>query len=101
VSDARDGVEGVRVVIDEKPDLALVDLGLPGMDGYQVAREVRQKLGHDVVLVAVSGFGQPEDKRRALEAGFDDHITKPADVQDIESVLQRFPPRNSHEERCV
>ncbi len=101
VSDARDGVEGVQVVINEKPDLALVDLGLPGMDGYEVAREVRQKLGHDVVLVAVSGFGQPEDKRRALEAGFDDHITKPADVQDIESVLQRFPPRNSHEERRV
>ena len=101
VADARDGVEGVKVVLDEKPDLALVDLGLPGLDGYQVARQVRQELGHDVVLVAVSGFGQPEDKRRALEAGFDDHITKPADVQDIESVLQRFPPRNSRQEKRV
>jgi len=101
VSDARDGVEGVKVVLNEKPDLALVDLGLPGLDGYQVARQVREQLGDDVVLVAVSGFGQPEDKRRAPEAGFDDHITKPADVQDIENVLQRFPPRNSSGERRV
>jgi signal transduction histidine kinase/CheY-like chemotaxis protein len=92
---ARDGVEGVEVVIKEKPDLALVDLGLPGIDGFQVAREVRDKLGNDVVLVAVSGFGQPEDKRRAMESGFDEHITKPADVKDIEGVLRRFPPRNS------
>jgi signal transduction histidine kinase/CheY-like chemotaxis protein len=101
VADAADGLEGVRVVVDERPDLALVDLGLPGMDGFAVAREVRQKLGQSVVLVAVSGFGQPEDKRRALEAGFDEHITKPADVHDIENVLRRFPPRNSRAEAGV
>jgi signal transduction histidine kinase/ActR/RegA family two-component response regulator len=95
VSGARDGLEGVQLLLAEKPDLALVDLGLPGLDGFAVAKEVRQQLGGDIVLVAVSGFGQPEDKRRALEAGFDEHITKPADVQDIESVLRRFPPRNS------
>lgn len=95
VLDAPDGVEGLRVVLAEKPDLALVDLGLPGLDGFDVAREVREKLGQAVILVAVSGFGQPEDKRRALEAGFDEHITKPADVKDIEGILRRFPPRNS------
>jgi signal transduction histidine kinase/ActR/RegA family two-component response regulator len=93
VADARDGIEGLDVILREKPDLALVDLGLPGMDGYDVARGIREQLGDDVVLVAVSGFGQPDDKRRALEAGFDDHITKPADVNDIENVLRRFPPR--------
>ncbi|HEX7832052.1 MAG TPA: hybrid sensor histidine kinase/response regulator [Thermoanaerobaculia bacterium] len=98
---ARDGIEGVQVVVAEKPDLALVDLGLPGIDGFQVAREVRDQLGSSVVLVAVSGFGQPEDKRRALESGFDEHITKPADVKDIESVLRRFPPRNSQPESNV
>lgn len=92
---ARDGHEGVQTVLQEKPDLALVDLGLPGIDGYGVAREVREQIGDEVVLVAVSGFGQPEDKRRALESGFDEHITKPADVHDIENVLRRFPPRNS------
>ena len=95
VVDAPDGEEGLRVVLKEKPDLALVDLGLPGIDGYEVAKGVRAELGRNVVLVAVSGFGQPEDKRRALEAGFDEHITKPADVKDIESLLRRFPPRNS------
>ena len=95
VADARDGIEGLDVILREKPDLALVDLGLPGMDGYDVARGIRQQLGDDVVLVAVSGFGQPDDKRRAMEAGFDDHITKPADVNDIENVLRRFPPRTA------
>lgn len=85
-----DGVTGVDTIVDNKPDMALIDIGLPRLDGYQVAMRVRERLGHDVVLVAVSGFGQPEDKRKAIEAGFDDHITKPADVQDIESLLARY-----------
>jgi signal transduction histidine kinase/ActR/RegA family two-component response regulator len=93
VTAARDGVEGLRVVVSERPDMAIVDLGLPGIDGFQVAEKVRDELGADVVLVAVSGFGQPDDKRRAMEAGFDEHITKPADVHDIERVLHQFPPR--------
>jgi signal transduction histidine kinase len=88
-----DGVSGVAAIVDGHPHMALIDIGLPRLDGYQVASAVRAKLGSDVVLVAVSGFGQPEDKRRALEAGFDDHITKPADVQDIENLLARFPLR--------
>lgn len=88
-----DGHAGVNAILDAKPDLALVDIGLPGLDGYEVASQVRQSLGTDVVLVAVSGFGQPEDKRKAMEAGFDEHITKPADVTDIENLLARLPPR--------
>ena len=88
-----DGPTGVTAIVDGKPDLALVDIGLPGLDGYEVASQVRQFLGPDVVLVAVSGFGQPADKRRAMEAGFDEHITKPADVTDIENLLARLPPR--------
>jgi signal transduction histidine kinase/ActR/RegA family two-component response regulator len=90
-----DGHEGVRVIVDGKPDLALVDIGLPGLDGYEVAMRVRQSLGDGVVLVAVSGFGQPEDKRKALDAGFNEHITKPADVSDIENLLAKFPPKNA------
>jgi signal transduction histidine kinase/ActR/RegA family two-component response regulator len=88
-----DGPEGVRAIVHIKPDLALVDIGLPGLDGYGVATQVRQTLGDGVVLVAVSGFGQPEDKRKALDAGFNEHITKPADVSDIENLLARFPPK--------
>jgi signal transduction histidine kinase/CheY-like chemotaxis protein len=95
VATARDGVEGLQLLLEDRPDLALVDLGLPGMDGFAVAREVRGSLGRELVLVAVSGFGQPEDKRRAIEAGFDEHITKPADIHDIEALLRRFPSRNS------
>jgi len=88
-----DGNAGVMAIVDSRPDLALVDIGLPGIDGYEVATQVRRSLGSDVFLVAVSGFGQPEDKRKALDAGFDEHITKPADVTDIENLLARFPPR--------
>lgn len=88
-----DGVAGAQTIIDHRPDLALVDIGLPGIDGYEVASRVRKEIGTGVVLVAVSGFGQPEDKRRAHDAGFDDHITKPADVSDIENLLSRLPPR--------
>jgi signal transduction histidine kinase len=88
-----DGVAGIAAIVEGHPHMALIDIGLPRLDGYQVASEVRTKLGRDVVLIAVSGFGQPEDKRKALEAGFDDHITKPADVQDIENLLARFPSR--------
>ena len=88
-----DGVSGVRTIVGARPDLALIDIGLPRLDGYQVATQVRSQLGADVVLVALSGFGQPEDKRKALEAGFDDHLTKPADVHDIENLLRRYPAR--------
>ncbi len=86
-----DGVSGVEMIVGTKPHMALIDIGLPRLDGYQVATQVRSRLGGGVVLVAVSGFGQPEDKRKAAEAGFDDHLTKPADVQDIENLLARFP----------
>jgi signal transduction histidine kinase/ActR/RegA family two-component response regulator len=92
-----DGPTGVTAIVNGKPDLALVDIGLPGLDGYEVASRVRASLGPDVVLVAVSGFGQPDDKRKALEAGFDEHITKPADVTDIENLLARLPPRHARD----
>ena len=88
-----DGHAGVQSIVDHRPDLALVDIGLPGLDGYEVAARVRETVGQAVMLVAVSGFGLPEDKRKAYDAGFDEHITKPADVSDIESLLSRLPPR--------
>lgn len=92
-----DGETAINRIALVRPDLALVDIGLPGVDGYTVARSVRQSIGDAVFLVALSGFGQPEDKRRALEAGFNEHLTKPADVSDIEQLLTRIPRREEND----
>ena len=83
------GEDGVERIVALSPDLALVDLGLPGIDGFEVGRRVREAMGPGVYLAALSGFGQPDDKRKALEAGFDEHVTKPADVRTLEELLVR------------
>jgi signal transduction histidine kinase/CheY-like chemotaxis protein len=87
VDTAEDGVKGLETVLSAKPDIALVDIGLPGLDGYDLARRVRKELGNDVYLVALTGYGQADDRKRALEAGFDVHLTKPADLVDLQNVL--------------
>jgi signal transduction histidine kinase len=89
VEAASEGTSGLEKVLKEQPDVAFIDIGLPGIDGYQIARKVRQSLGDSIILVALSGFGQPEDKKKALESGFDQHLTKPVDIRDIEAVLVR------------
>jgi CheY-like chemotaxis protein len=63
----------------ERPDVALVDIGLPGFDGLEMARRVRHAVGASIHLVALTGYGQPDDRRLALEAGFDAHLVKPVD----------------------
>lgn len=69
---------GIELAGTLAPDIALVDVGLPGVDGYKVARRIRTgEGGKSIVLVALTGYGQAEDRRRALEAGFDVHVTKP------------------------
>ena len=71
------------------PDLMLVDIGLPVMDGYELARQLRAKpaLAH-ARLIAVTGYGQESDRRRALEAGFDEHLVKPIDLERLETMLR-------------
>jgi PAS domain S-box-containing protein len=93
---AQDGPEGLRIAADFKPDVVLLDLGLPGMDGYTVARAFRSRpeLGHPI-LVAVTGWGGPEDRLRSKEAGFDEHLTKPVDISVIELFLTTLPARLS------
>ncbi len=78
---AADGRSGLALLETERPAAAIVDIGLPQLDGYEVARRARATLGDDVRLIAVTGYGQPEDRERALGAGFDVHHTKPADVR--------------------
>ena len=86
---ASDGPSGLARVLKDRPDVALIDIGLPGIDGYEIAHKARQALGQSITLVALSGFGQPEDKRKALESGFDQHLTKPVEFGDLEAVLAR------------
>jgi two-component system, sensor histidine kinase len=79
VETAADGTSGVEAALRTTPDVVLVDIGLPGLDGYAVARRLRAALGHRVTLVALTGYGQSEDRRRTAEAGFDAHLVKPVD----------------------
>jgi signal transduction histidine kinase/ActR/RegA family two-component response regulator len=87
VETASDGTSGVEVALRTTPDLVLVDIGLPGLDGYAVARRLRAALGHRVTLVALTGYGQSEDRRRTSEAGFDAHLVKPVDPDALSRAL--------------
>ena len=84
---AGSGREGLAIALVERPTVVIVDIGLPDIDGYEVARRLRQALKGDVMLVAFSGYGQPEDRRRSREAGFDIHVVKPAAGETILSLL--------------
>lgn len=79
VRTAYDGPEAITAADEFKPEVALLDIGLPRLSGYDIARHVRESRGRDVLLVAITGWGQEEDRRKAREAGFDHHFTKPAD----------------------
>ncbi len=85
---AFDGVEGVASAEVFKPDAILMDIGMPKMNGYDAARQIRdQSWGRGIVMVACTGWGQREDKRKAIDAGFDLHMTKPIDPTAVEKIL--------------
>jgi CheY-like chemotaxis protein len=90
---AYDGHTALARILAACPALALCDIGMPGMDGYELARAVRAK-GIRLPLVAVTGYSRPEDVSNALQAGFDRHIAKPADPDAVLNVLRQFaqPP---------
>jgi PAS domain S-box-containing protein len=90
VTTCEDGVSGTDIALRDKPDVMLVDIGLPGLDGYEVARRVRASLGDRVILIALTGYGQPEDRRRALESGFDGHLVKPVDPSELSRLIAAF-----------
>jgi signal transduction histidine kinase/ActR/RegA family two-component response regulator len=93
VRTAPDGPSGLEAMLAAPPDVALVDIGLPKLDGFEVARRFRQANGggRRALLVALSGYGLPEDAQRALEAGFDAHLVKPIDEQALEALLAKRP----------
>ncbi len=85
---AHDGARGVEMAGEFRPDVVLLDIGLPKLDGYQACRRIRaQEWGRRTVLIAVTGWGQDEDRRRSHEAGFDHHMVKPVDPQDLMKLL--------------
>jgi signal transduction histidine kinase/ActR/RegA family two-component response regulator len=88
IQTARDGVEAVQAAAAFRPNLVLLDIGLPKMNGYEAAQRIRQHdWGKTMVLIAMTGWGQDEDKRRALQAGFDHHMTKPVDPVALEKLM--------------
>ena len=87
---AHDGPSGLRAALSFRPDVGLLDVGLPGFDGYALARSIRaHDEGKEIYLVALTGYGQSEDRLRSAEAGFDDHVVKPLAVNQLAQLLQR------------
>jgi NO-binding membrane sensor protein with MHYT domain/CheY-like chemotaxis protein/nitrogen-specific signal transduction histidine kinase len=89
---ARDGADGLKKIVEAKPDVALVDIGLPKVDGYEIARRLRAA-GSRTYLVAVTGYGLAADRERALQAGFDAHLTKPAATDTLLTIVADAPRR--------
>jgi CheY-like chemotaxis protein len=89
---AADGPSGLARIEELRPEVVILDIGMPGMDGYQVARELRRReqAGGPAprLLIALTGFGQREDRERAQAAGFDHHLTKPADPDRLRALLE-------------
>ena len=96
---AAEGAEALELARSKDPDVALVDIGLPGIDGYEVARRIRAGGERRPLLIALTGYGQPEDRRRAAEAGFDSLLVKPVDPSGLSSLLAtlEIPDRESRE----
>jgi CheY-like chemotaxis protein len=85
---AGDGLEAVQAAAAFRPDVVLLDIGMPKMNGYEAARHIREQAwGQDMLLVALTGWGQDDDKRRAAEAGFDHHLTKPVSLDALQKLL--------------
>ena len=90
---ASDGPSGVDAAVRLRPDVALVDIGLPGLNGYEVARRIRAtEAGRAMKLIALTGYGQSADMRQAREAGFDLHLVKPVDPGRLDEALRTLPP---------
>ncbi len=87
VHEAAEGTDGLARALAIAPDAVIVDIGLPGLDGYAIARRLREAGPPGVLLVAITGYGQDGDRRRSREAGFDVHLTKPIDPSVLDALL--------------
>jgi len=93
VLQSADGPAALDIMRRDRPLVAVLDIGLPGMDGYELARRVRAEFGHAIVLVALTGYGTARDEDKATQAGFDRHVTKPVDVTELMKVFEQPRPR--------
>jgi PAS domain S-box-containing protein len=91
VHEAADGISGLDRALSLTPDAVVVDIGLPGLDGYAIARELRRTGRGETLLIAVTGYGQDGDRQRSAEAGFDAHLTKPIDPRALDVLLGNQP----------
>lgn len=92
VAVAEEGHQGLELILHQRPDIALVDIGLPGLDGYQIARRVREEIrGTDMRLIALTGYGQAEDRKAVKDAGFDAHLVKPLKPEELAQILALYP----------
>jgi CheY-like chemotaxis protein len=92
VSTAYDGLGAVEAATAFRPNLVLLDIGLPKLNGYDAARRIQdQRGGDEIVLVALTGWGQEHDRRRSKEAGFDQHMTKPVEYETLKKLLNALP----------
>jgi DNA-binding response OmpR family regulator len=100
VRNAFNGLAALEEALAFKPDVVLLDIGLPGLDGYKVAKWMRRTLPK-VMLVAVTGYGKDEDRKRSREAGFDHHLVKPADFTDVRAILATVRSKKGRAKRTV
>jgi CheY-like chemotaxis protein len=92
---AVDGLDGVDKGLAKHPDLAIIDLNMPRLDGYGVARRLREAFGGDIVLLACTAYDYPEARQQVVEAGFDAHLVKPLDLDQLACWLQGSTPENA------
>jgi CheY-like chemotaxis protein len=94
VEATRDGGRAVDLALEGSVDVVVIDIGLPGIDGYEVARRIRASRGDEVYLIALTGYGRPDDFRRSREAGFDAHLVKPVGTEELARVVSSRPLRS-------
>jgi CheY-like chemotaxis protein len=92
---AYDGVEALEAENQFRPEVVLLDIGMPRLSGYDVARRIREVRGQAVLIVAITGWGQDEDRQRARDAGFNYHFTKPVDFEMLLDLIDREAPRHA------
>jgi CheY-like chemotaxis protein len=90
---ANDGLEAVRIAQDFQPEIVLLDIGMPKLNGYEACRQIREQAwATQVIIIAVTGWGQDEDRQRSKDAGFDMHLVKPLDPLVVERLMRKLEP---------